>query len=108
MERLVRRPTLTASTAGIGLEIARRPMTVRPRKGRGAEQNRALRLLAGSPLGCTEAIMLAHGFTVETLGSLVLDGHATATPGIMYAGGRPITVTWLTITDVGRQALAGI
>jgi hypothetical protein len=22
----------------------------------------------------------------------------------MYAGGRPITVTWLTITDVGRQA----
>jgi hypothetical protein len=27
------------------------------------EQRRALRLLAGSPLGATEAIMLAHGFT---------------------------------------------
>jgi hypothetical protein len=39
-------------------------------------------LLADSPLGATEAIMLAHGFTVETLGRLVLDGHATATPGI--------------------------
>jgi hypothetical protein len=50
--------------------------------------------------------MLAHGYTVETLSRLVLDGHATATPGIMYAGGRPITVTWLTITDIGRQALA--
>jgi hypothetical protein len=54
-------------------------MAAKPRKGgRGAEQNRALRMLAGSPLGCTEAIMLAHGFTVETLGRLVLDGHATA------------------------------
>ena len=51
--------------------------------------------------------MLAHGFTVETLGRLVLDGHATATPGIIHAGGRPITVTWLTITDLGRQTLAG-
>ena len=75
--------------------------------GPGAERLRALRLLAGSPLGCTEAIMLAHGFTVETLGSLVLDGLATATPGIMHAGARPITVTWLTITDIGRQTLAG-
>jgi hypothetical protein len=38
---------------------------------------------------------------------LVLDGLATATPGTMYFGGRPIKVTWLTITDIGRQALAG-
>jgi hypothetical protein len=37
--------------------------------------------------------MLAHGFTVETLGRLVLNGHATAAPGIMYAGNRPIEVT---------------
>jgi hypothetical protein len=27
--------------------------------------------------------------------------------GVMHAGGRPITVIWLTITDLGRQALAG-
>jgi hypothetical protein len=33
-------------------------------------------MLAGSPLGCTEAIMLAHGFTVEILERLVLDGLA--------------------------------
>jgi hypothetical protein len=51
--------------------------------------------------------MLAHGFTVEVLRRLVLDRLATATPGTMNAGGRPITVTWLTITDIGRQALAG-
>jgi hypothetical protein len=36
-------------------------------------------MLAGSPHGCTEAIILAHGFTVETLGRL--DGLATATRG---------------------------
>jgi hypothetical protein len=39
-----------------------------------AEGHRALRLLAGSPLGCTEAIMLAHGFTTEMLDALVRDG----------------------------------
>ena len=83
-------------------------MAVRPRNvWRGAEQNRALRLLAGSPHGCTEAIMLAHGFTDEILGRLVMNGLATAAPGIMYAGNRPIEVTRLMITDAGRQALAG-
>jgi hypothetical protein len=41
------------------------------------------------------------GFTVENLGRLVLDGLATATPGTMNAG-RPIKVTWLTITDVAH------
>jgi hypothetical protein len=80
---------------------------VRPRKvWRRAEKNRALRLLAGSPHGCTEAIMLAHGFTIEMLTGLMRDGLATAAPGIMYAGKRPITVTRLRITDIGRQMLA--
>jgi hypothetical protein len=83
-------------------------MAVTPRKvWRGAELNRALSLLAGSPHGCTEAIMLAHGFTTKLLVDLVRDGLATAAPGIMYAGKRPITVTRLRITDIGRQALAG-
>jgi hypothetical protein len=52
-------------------------------------------VLAGAPNGCTEAIMLAHGFTVETLGRLLLEGLATATPGTMQAGGRQVAVTWL-------------
>ena len=38
---------------------------------------RALRLLADAPNGCTEAIMLAHGFRTEMLAVLVLDGFAT-------------------------------
>jgi hypothetical protein len=52
-----------------------------------------------------QAIMPAHGFTLETVGRLVLDGLATVTSRVMHAGGRPITVTWLMITDLGRQAL---
>jgi hypothetical protein len=35
------------------------------------EQRRPLSLLAGSPLGATEAIMLAHGFTNAMLDALV-------------------------------------
>ena len=82
-------------------------MAVKPRKvWRDGEQKRALQLLAGSPHGCTEAIMLAHGFTAELLVDLVHDGLAKAVPGIMYAGKRPIEVTKLRITDLGRQALA--
>jgi hypothetical protein len=71
------------------------------------DRHRALRLLAGSPLGVTEAIMLAHGFTVEMLDALVRDGLANAEQREMRAGRQPIKVIWLTITDIGRQALAG-
>jgi hypothetical protein len=40
------------------------------------EQRRALRTLAGSPNGCTEALMLAQGFQLATLGDLMLGGFA--------------------------------
>jgi hypothetical protein len=50
------------------------------------ERHRALRLLAGSPLGVTEAIMLAHGFTIEMLTVLVRDGLATAEQREMRGG----------------------
>jgi hypothetical protein len=46
-------------------------MAVSPRRGLAAERHRALRLLAGAPLGATEAMMLAHGFTNATLDALV-------------------------------------
>jgi hypothetical protein len=71
-----------------------------------AAQRRALRLLAAAPNGATEAIMLAHGFTDFLLTRLVRDGLATAEPRATRAGRRPIKVTWLTITDAGRLALA--
>jgi hypothetical protein len=34
---------------------------------RNAERRRALELLAASPGGCTEAIVLAHGFTTDLI-----------------------------------------
>jgi hypothetical protein len=82
-------------------------MAVSPQRGFAAEQHRALRFLAGSPLGATEAIMLAHGFTSAMLDALVRDGLATAERRAVRAGRRPIQVTWFAITDAGRQALAG-
>ncbi len=44
--------------------------------------------------------MLAHGFTNAMLDALVREGLATAER-------RAMKVTWLTITEDGRQALAG-
>ena len=44
-----------------------------------ATRRRALTVLASSPDGCTEAIMLAHGFTAELLIELVQEDLATVT-----------------------------
>jgi hypothetical protein len=41
------------------------------------DQREALRMLAGSPDGCT-SILLTHGFGTGTLRELVRDGFATA------------------------------
>src|ERR1700730_19154962 len=41
-------------------------------------RHRALELLASSRDGCTEAIMIAHGFTVPQMVELVRTGLATA------------------------------
>ena len=43
-----------------------------------ATRRRALELLAGSRDGCTEAIMLAHGFSIEMLVELINAGLVTA------------------------------
>jgi len=55
--------------------------------------------------GATEAIMRAHGFTVEQMVALVRDGLATATPERVVAGGRTMEVATVRITDAGRRAL---
>jgi hypothetical protein len=70
------------------------------------EQRRALRLLARSPNGCTEALMLAHGFESAMLGDLVLNGLAVAVDHRTMAGRRRIKVIWLRITEAGRKAIA--
>ena len=51
--------------------------------------------------------MRAHGFTVKMLAGIVRAGFAVAQPDIVKAGGRTLSLLRLTITDLGRQALAG-
>jgi hypothetical protein len=72
-----------------------------------ATRRRALELLAASPEGCTEAIMLAHGFTIDMLANIILAGLATVKIERMVAGRRQIDVVHVRITDAGRRALQG-
>ena len=71
------------------------------------EQRRALELLAAAGArGCTESIMLAHGFKLAMLAELVRNGWVTAAPETVRAGGRSIEVARMRITEAGRRALA--
>ena len=63
------------------------------------ERVRALGLLARYPDGCTEALILAHGFTVTFLADLVTAGLVTAE----LSAEHDVLVQ---ITDLGREALA--
>jgi hypothetical protein len=70
-----------------------------------ATRRRALELLAGSRDGCTEAIMLAHGFSVEQMVDLVRSGLATAHSERVVAGKHRVEVARLRITEAGRRAV---
>jgi hypothetical protein len=70
-----------------------------------ATRRRALELLASCRDGCTEAIMLAHGFTVEQMVELVRAGLATAQTERVVAGRRTFEVARVRITEAGGQLL---
>ena len=72
------------------------------------DRRRALELLASCRDGCTEAILLAHGFTVEQMVELVRSGLATTTAERIVAGSRRFEVATLRITYAGRRALEGM
>jgi hypothetical protein len=70
------------------------------------DHRRALELLASSGAeGCTEGIMLAHGFSVEQLVDLVRAGLATAETERVVARSSTFEVARVKITDAGRRAL---
>jgi len=70
------------------------------------DRRRALELFAGcGPQGCTEATMLAHGFTVPLMVELVRTGLATAQAERVRAGNKTIEVAQVRITDAGRRVL---
>jgi hypothetical protein len=77
------------------------------RRGPSPDRRRALELLAGSPDGMTEAMLLAHDFRVDDvdmLVDLIRAGLATAKIERMIDGDRPID-TRVRITDAGRRSL---
>jgi hypothetical protein len=71
------------------------------------EQRRPLQFLARSQNGCTEALMMAHGFDLSMLGKLVIDWLAGAEAHDTMAARRRIKVIWMHITTAGRKAIAG-
>src|SRR2546428_13885368 len=81
------------------------PHPRRRRRGPQPDRRRALELLAASPDGCTEAIMLAHGFTVELMVDLCFAELAIAAVERMVVGGRTVGIGRMKITGAGGQGL---
>jgi hypothetical protein len=56
-------------------------------------------LLARCPDGCAETLILAHGFEIPLLAAVVSDRLLTAELSSAHD-------VWVSITDLGREALA--
>jgi hypothetical protein len=69
-----------------------------------ADERRLLELLAGAEEGCTEALLLGHGFAFATMFNVVKAGLATAQAERLHAAGQPVEI--MRITDSGRRVLA--
>ena len=66
-----------------------------------ADSRRALTVLGDNPDGCTQAILLAHGFKSQLLAELVRTKLVTEHYERVMQGGRPINVTRMRITASG-------
>lgn len=88
-------------------QMPRSEKTFSPRKRRlSPNARRALTLLATSPHGANEALLvLVHGFKRQILAGLVRAGLATAEREIANAGGKPVEVVRVRITNDGRKAI---
>ena len=65
-----------------------------------------LRLLACSPHGATEALLVrAHGFDSDMVAGLVRARLATAERETIKAGAKPVEIVRLQITAAGRTAI---
>jgi hypothetical protein len=73
-----------------------------------AESSQALQLLACSPRGATEDVLVVgHGFARETLAQLTLAGLAKMVTETLRVEGGTFTLERLHITDAGRRAIEG-
>jgi hypothetical protein len=67
-----------------------------------------LKLLARSRHGVNEELLVhGHGFRRPTIVGLVSAGLATAEREVVKAGGPPIDVVRVRITEAGRRAIEG-
>jgi hypothetical protein len=72
------------------------------------ERRRALELLASSPEGINEELLVhGHGFKRQMLVGLVRFGLATAEREAMTADGKPVEVVRIRITNAGWRAIEG-
>ncbi len=70
------------------------------------EWRQALQLLACSPRGATEEVLvLGHGVSHQTLAMLALAGLATVVTETLRGDGGTFTIERLRITDAGRRAI---
>jgi len=78
-----------------------------PKRQGSPEWRQALQLLAGSPRGATEdMLVLGHGLSPDTLAMLALAGLATVVTEPL-AGASTIKIERMRITDAGRRAIEG-
>jgi hypothetical protein len=72
------------------------------------DRRRALQLLASTPRGTTEDLLvLAHGFSHDTVAGLVHAGLLTVVTETLRVAGPTVKVERVKITDDGRSALEG-
>jgi hypothetical protein len=70
------------------------------------EQRQVLELLASYRHGAAEELFVfVHHFNRDTIAGLVRAGFATAQRQTVKAGGKPIEVVRIRITDAGRKAI---
>jgi hypothetical protein len=79
-----------------------RPLRRRPKP----DRRSALELLASCRDGCSEAIMIAHGFSIDMMVELRRARNRERRARV--AGGRPIEVARVRISEAGRRALGKI
>jgi len=72
----------------------------------GADQRRALAMLATAPNGVTQSLLTLYGFHASMVAELVGRGLASMTQEKVRAGSGLVEVVTIRITEAGRDALA--
>jgi hypothetical protein len=71
------------------------------------DRRKALALLAKSPDGCAETMMLVHGFDLPFVALLVRE-DLVSVEAARTKSGKPLPITRVRITDNGRRLLGDL